>query len=429
MPSRANILHLDTRELPWEIEAELRTVAEPTHGSVLVCHSREAVEAAGPANGIDYLIEAPLANHAEAEQAILDGLAGFAGSVDGVIAWTERSVELAARMAVRLGLPGTRPEAALRVRNKAKNREALRSVPGANPRHAVIRSRGDFDAAIVTVGTPCLLKPAGSAGGRGHFRIPIPEAADAAYQGFREYIDHNEKYPFYLDTAVLEEIVRGSEHSVSGVTVNGETVIFAICDKRLDRSIPISYENAVPSRLPAPTQDRMVEMSRQAVRAVGIDCCGFHVDFMVTPDGPRILEVGGRLGGEFINSHLIPAALGGVSPYRGLLDVARGRNPFPRDDYRREAVRRAGFRMILPPGPGVVTKLDGLEQAATAPGVTNFHQTHSRGDEIHLPSDQERAYDIAYFLAETPLEQDIQAAMDAVAGMVTAEVAGSVGAV
>ncbi|MDR5664898.1 hypothetical protein KPA97_29400, partial [Burkholderia cenocepacia] len=87
-----------------------------------------------------------------------------------------------------------------------------------------------------------------------------------------------------------------------------------------------------------------------------------HADVMVTRDGPKILEIGGRLGGEFINSHLIPYSVAGFSPYRTVLDLARGAIDGPLDDRLGTASTRAGQRIVMPPGLGRIARVEGFER-------------------------------------------------------------------
>ena len=424
MTERTTLLHLDTRELPLEMALALGAAQDGGYDAILVCSSQANVQRFGIAS----VIETPLGNHAAAESVILDYLATTGRQVAGVIAWTERTVELAARIAAKLQLPGSRPEAAANVRNKARSRQRLAAVPGANPRFAIVRNEADFIAGLATVGLPCLLKPAGSAGGRGQFRACQLSTAVQTYRDFRAYnAAHSEKYPYYLDVAVMEEILVGTEHSVSGVVVNGDVIVFAICDKRIDRGIPLPYENTTPSSLNSAVQSRLVEMARAAIREMGIDCCGFHVDFMVGADGPKILEVGGRFGGEHINSHLIPLSQPALRPYHMLLDVVQGRNVFDRCDYRAGVSHKAGLRVITPPGVGTVVRLEGLDRVPAHPNTKYFSQTHGLGSRMRLPQEEEKAYEIGVVIAKCSLQEDIHGILEEIVGSVHIEVANYVG--
>lgn len=48
----------------------------------------------------------------------------------------------------------------------------------------------------------------------------------------------------------------------------------------------------------------------QAIRAVGIENGPVHVEMKVTQDGPKMIELGARMGGDFITTHLVPLSTG-----------------------------------------------------------------------------------------------------------------------
>lgn len=48
----------------------------------------------------------------------------------------------------------------------------------------------------------------------------------------------------------------------------------------------------------------------QAIRAVGIGNGPVHVEMKVTQDGPKMIELGARMGGDFITTHLVPLSTG-----------------------------------------------------------------------------------------------------------------------
>ena len=41
----------------------------------------------------------------------------------------------------------------------------------------------------------------------------------------------------------------------------------------------------------------MLDLATAALRALGVRTGGFHTEIKLTPDGPRVIEVNGRLGG------------------------------------------------------------------------------------------------------------------------------------
>lgn len=419
MSQRDAILFLDTRALPGERTAEIKAALEMDVDLYIATPTPEAFRSYGCAGVID----TKLGDYAAAERTILGYFSERAVELAGIVPWKDLEVELAARMSRHLGLHGSDLAAAKRARDKAETRLALDAVPGANPAYAIIRNEADLRAGLARTGLPALLKPAGNSGSRGIFRIDSSNSPAAIYDQFRKYNtpDKGDMFRFYGDHALLEQIVVGSEHSVSGLVGGGRVVINAIIDKEFDRTIPIQYQNITPSLLPPETQHEVAELVRRCVEVIGIDWCGFHADVMVTADGPKILEIGGRLGGEFINSHLVPYSRHPFSPYQAAIGLACGRLPARFEDQLHRAGRRAGARVLMPPTTGQIAQVRGLEQIWRRPETRFMQLASGAGDVMALPHERFKAYEIAYVIAECALSDDIGRVLDDIAGCVSVD--------
>lgn len=410
------LLYLDTRELPSERMAEVRAALDQGYKLVVATPNPSAYRG----YGVHKLILTQVGQYDDAEREILDALDKDRITVSGIVAWKDREVVLAARLGAKLKLPCTTLEAVERVRNKSLTRKCLQNVGTVNPRYAEIRNEQDFIAALKTVGLPALLKPAGNSGSRGIKRVASIETAIDTYRDFIAYNAQQagEMFHYYEDVALLEQELTGSEHSMAGLVSNGQVITLGIADKRFDRSLPLQYQNIVPSQLAASLQDEIVMLVQQAVQATGIDHCGFHVDFMVTDEGVKILEIGGRLGGEMINSHLIPLAQPGLLPYQAVLEVVQGRNPLSQTDYTRTFSGRAGSRVVVAPNLGVIGHVSGVEKVRRDSHCRDFMQLYGPGDEMVLPEIKFKAYELGYIVAQADQDEDLDGLLDELAGRV-----------
>ncbi|CCH32399.1 condensation domain-containing protein [Actinosynnema sp. NPDC047251] len=401
------LLYLDTRELPNEREAELRAALDQGYRLVVATPTPAAYRG----YPLTHVIEAPVGDYDKAEEVIVEDLARHGLTVHGVVAWKDREVELAARLGARLGLHTTSPRAAVNVRNKVLTRRLLDGIEGANPRYAVVRQEDELAAAVAEVGVPCLLKPAGNSGGRGIRRVADAADAIAAYREFTGYnaAQAGEMFHYYEDAVLVEEELTGSEHSVAGVVSGGRVITLGVADKLFDRSLPLQYQNVVPSRLPAAVLAEALDLVRRAVAATGIDHCGFHVDLMVTDAGVRVLEVGGRLGGELINSHLIPLAQPGLNPYQAVLDVVQGHSPLALDDYTGRFRGFAASRVVMPPDFGVLDRIEGVQDVRRDSRCRDFMQLYGPGQRMVPPEVRFKGYEIGYLVAQCGPDEDIDA--------------------
>jgi len=63
-----------------------------------------------------------------------------------------------------------------------------------------------------------------------------------------------------------------------------------------------------------------------AISALGIDNSASHTELKITSEGPKILEIGARGGGDFISSYLTLSSTG-VSMDEAIIKVALGEEP------------------------------------------------------------------------------------------------------
>jgi predicted ATP-grasp superfamily ATP-dependent carboligase len=414
------ILYLDTRSFPPEREEEIKSARNAGLKIVIAAPSLKPYES----YNIDHLIEVPLGKFDIAEEIIINNLRSHNIQVRGVVAWGDISVELASRIGKTLGLASTTPEAVLNVRNKANTRRVLNQLSSVNPKHAIIHDYESFSKSLKTVGIPCLLKPSGASFGRGIFKISAYEEAEKIFQQFIEYCtpSRDEIYSYFSNEFLLEEYLNGTEHSVAGIVADNQVYVLAITDKKINREIPFQYENIVPSKLSQNIQNQILEISHLAVQLMGINWCGFHIDLMVTDHGLRILEIGGRLGGECINSHLIPLSSSSqLHPYDLLLQVVQGRNPFTQRDFINNGFRQSGIRAFLPPKPGRLTSIEGFEKVRSHPNTKTVIQLKKVNDEVFLPIDKTNEYAVGYVIAECGSEGDIEKVLEELACLVRIE--------
>ena len=398
------LLYLDTRDLPPERDGQILAAVESGFGLVIATDRPDKYRY----HQVDYIIDTPVGKYDIAQQDI-DAFIGLHGiRLAGILCWKDREVELASRLALHFHLPGNSPEAARRVRDKAETRKALAHLD-ANPKYSVIGSRSEFAMALPTIGFPSLLKPAGNSGSRGIIRVSDPGNRDL-YDEFFQYNNRGagDMFSYYTDHALLEEELTGSEHSVAGLVYQGRVYVMAIADKRFEREIFMQYENIIPSQLASDTQTAVVDLVTEAVTSVGLSYGGFHADVIVANDGkPYILEIGGRLGGELINSHLIPLAYGGYSPYEQVIKVVTGGAPVVSKEMYRHPTMRAGARIVRAPHVGTIKRIEGLEKLSWHPAARLVMQMKGPHSTVHKPQDKFKHYEIAYIIAQCGLGEDI----------------------
>lgn len=91
----------------------------------------------------------------------------------------------------------------------------------------------------------------------------------------------------------------GPEVSVETLTVNGECNVIQITDK-ITTGAPhfVEMGHTQPSQLPENTKQKVAQLAKLANRAIGIINGPSHTEIIVTNEGPKIVELGARLGGD-----------------------------------------------------------------------------------------------------------------------------------
>ena len=292
-------------------------------------------------------------------------------SVDGVVPVTEDTIEIAATLSHRLRLPGQPIKSMPALRDKLRQRDALRAsgVPG--PPYARVRTLAEVREALTQVPLPAVLKPCRGSGGALARRIEpgkdvaaIVSETLALRAGARGAVDP--------DTAlILESVLVGTARETEGLAayVSVETLaargrFYHLCVTDRFPVAPPLLETGMmlPSCLGAEQQATVVAMAERALRALNFRHGAAHTELMLTPDGPRVIEVNARIGGA------VPFLLPIAAEYDVVTQIGRlalGQAPdLPNFSGR--------FGVFVAPQHQVGKTLEsvaGLAEARTIPGV------------------------------------------------------------
>ncbi|MEA2493926.1 MAG: hypothetical protein QOJ29_1837 [Thermoleophilaceae bacterium] len=378
MTSSHAILVVNVRRAPHEARAALRTIWRLGF-RVAMLTDNPAVAASGLVD--DYEV-VDTYDH-DAALAAARRLAGRT-ELAGIVTWADRDVGLVAKLGEALGLPALSREAARRARDKFAMKDALAHLEGVVPRHAQATSLEEARACLDRLGCPAILKPIGGNGSKGVIRIDDPGDLDAAWTFTSDVAQATRDRIFaeFPDRFLLEEYLDGPEISVEGWTAAGQVAIAAVTGKASELPYHVEYRHLVPAEL-TPQQDREVRTKTELlVKTLGFDNCGFHVEAKLTPDGFRLVEVAARLGGGYINSHLVPLALG-IDVYAATIRAACGEFVPAEPTHVRPVC--AGVRYVLARQPGRFAALRGSDEVLTDPDVQHFFVEIARGTPVALP--------------------------------------------
>lgn len=242
--------------------------------------------------------------------------------VAGVFCYDEGLVTPAAHVARSLGLPGNSPEAVAACRDKNATRVALERAGVAQPASIGVRSLDEARDAAEKLGFPVVLKPRGLAGGMGVRRADGPDEVESAYRAASGVSYPG--VPVFEVSVLVEEYVDGPETSVDAVFFEGECVPLAVARQQVGLA-PFFEETGheVDAADPLLSDPHLLEALRASHAALGFHTGVSHTEFRLTANGPRLMEVNARLGGDMI-PYLGELATG-VDVAMAAADVAAGR--------------------------------------------------------------------------------------------------------
>jgi argininosuccinate lyase len=302
---------------------------------------------------------------------------------DGVLTVCDYYVDTVAAVAQSLGLPQSFPAQVARIRRKHLVREALQQAGLPNPRFAVTRSWDEAREAAGRIGYPLVLKPSDLASSAFVRRVGDEAQLRDAFDALRAFpmnFRAQPREPLWL----LEAYMSGEEVSVEACTFRGETTLIGITDKSLAGD-PFFIEDGhmFPAPLPPATAAAVQDLVRGALEAVGFDHGISHTEVKLTAQGPRIVEINPRPGGNYI-AELVQRVTG-IDLLAAQIDLSLGRRPELRP--QETGVASAAVKFLVPPHGGRLLAMRGREAVQDAPHVARCSLEDATGRLIAAPVD------------------------------------------
>ncbi|WP_327693147.1 ATP-grasp domain-containing protein [Streptomyces sp. NBC_00459] len=279
-------------------------------------------------------------------EAIGDLFAEHDGNV-GVMTWAEVLLEDTAAAAARLGMRHMSPAAAANCRDKLSTR--TRQTTGL-VRFARVETEEQALEAAESFGYPVVIKPRSLAGSVG---VAQANNRDELVEHFA--MTSASSFPGLtpLSGSIVEEYVDGPEISIDSVVFEGEVQPVNVARKRLGFE-PYCQE---VGHLVAPWRDEewadaVRSMLVQTHRDLGITDGVTHAEVRLSPSGPKLIELNGRLGGDFIP--LLGHLAIGVDLTSAAVSIALGHRP----DTEQVRDRCVEIRFLFPAEDGTVESVD-----------------------------------------------------------------------
>lgn len=243
-------------------------------------------------------------------------------------------------LADRLGLVGNSLHSCEISTNKYRMREAFQDADVCVPKFCRI-SEDEVEThrwpSLTDFCFPVIVKPTDRSGSRGVTELTEESGVEDAVKGaIRESFEKQ---------AIIEEYIPGPEYSAEGLSFHGEHRILALT-KKYTSGHPhyIESGHSEPADISEKYRTRICGQIERALDALEIKNGASHTEFKLLPNGEiRIIEIGGRMGGDCIGSHLVRLSTG-IDYIEQVIRVALGMRP---EYHRPEREKFAAIRFLF----------------------------------------------------------------------------------
>ncbi len=298
---------------------------------------------------------------------------------DGIMTLaTDMPMRGVAKASDKLHLHSINYETAVKATDKYDMIKAFKAYGVPSPWYYDIDSYEDLKSLKGKVNFPCIMKPTDNAGSHGVAKVNSYEELLASYEYSHSCSRHGK--------VIVEEFLEGPEVSVEVMVVDGVVNILQITDK-ITTEAPhfVEMGHTQPSQLSDDTQQQIREVATAACKSLGINKGPAHVEMRVTSRGPVMIELGARMGGDNITTHLVPLSTG-IDMVKATIKVALGEKP----DIVPSLHCGSAIR-YFEASYGTISAIDNLEESLRISGVKQITFTKEVGEEstpIHCSNDR-----------------------------------------
>ncbi len=249
-----------------------------------------------------------------------------AENIDGICTIaSDIAAPTVAYVAEKMGLIGNTYRVAIMANNKYLMRQAFVAAGVLCPLFACVKSAEEClsfswikDSVISQNGRAgVIVKPLDRSGSLAVTKVVCEEdLSSAVEQALNASFEHK---------AMIEEFVDGREISVEFISYEGIHYPLQITDK-VTTGAPhfVELEHHQPAALSADMYNKIYAVTDKALTALGVTYGASHSEYKITDDGRIVvIEVGARMGGDFIGSDLVRLSTG-YDFVRGVIEVALG---------------------------------------------------------------------------------------------------------
>lgn len=296
------------------------------------------------------------------------------GKIDGVLVMGGDIPQIVCTVAKHIESPHIPMKAAMTSTHKYAMKECFKEHNIPIPWFLKLDSPEHLKAIISQRGLPLIIKPVDRSGARGVFYID--KNSDI------EYLFHLSKELSFSGEVMVEEYLAGIQISTETIMFQGLGYTPGFADRNyemLNVFAPNIIENGgwMPSILSLDDKKAVENLAEKAALALGVTTGVVKGDIVITPEGPKIIEMATRLSGGDFSESLIPLGCG-VNIVEEAIKIAIGKEPNLdnlKPKFHKGVVNRYFF-----PEHGRLIRIEGAEKVKNIPWLKKLEFWYKPGD-------------------------------------------------
>ena len=244
--------------------------------------------------------------------------------VDGVIhPCSEVSMNVMGRINDELGLAGITKDQAIRATNKHLMREAFEKGNAPSPKSILTDSAEDaWEHLQNDFTTDGILKPSRNSGSRGIAKVVRDMNKADFINAYNIALNESRD-----KSVLIEQFIEGPEFSIEIIVWNGKVNVLTVTDKKTTGAPHfVELGHNQPSCYSKEDVETLKAAAVAGVKALGVNNCACHAEAKLMNGKAYLMEIGARLGGDFISTELTHLSTG-IDMVAAAINVALGIEP------------------------------------------------------------------------------------------------------
>lgn len=308
---------------------------------------------------------------------------GVIEKIDGVIhPCSEVAMNSMGLINDTLGLSGIGLEAVSNATNKGLMRRAFEKGGAPTPLSISVNNKDEIQEAFNKINDNAIIKPSRSSGSRGVSFLSKKASPNDILIAFERAFKESRDF-----SVVIEQFVTGPEFSVEMLIWNNIPRILTVTDKKTtNEPYFIELGHSQPSVFSVEDVNKIESAAIQGVKALGLNQCVAHAEVKLSQEGPYLMEIGARLGGDFISTELVHLSTG-IDMTSCAINIALGLEP----DLNIKSMPMGAAIRYFVAKPGIVDHVLGLDEVLSNDYIYDLKIYVDKGDIIRpLVSSMER---------------------------------------